>query len=72
MNKKLKEFAKEHKKDMLIGAGVCLSTFVVYSVGYAVGYKDSTHAISRGIDKLWKVNPELKDLMWDAFSKINN
>lgn len=72
MNKKLKEFAKEHKKDMLIGAGVCLSTFVVYSVGYAVGCKDSTRAISRGIDKLWKVNPELKDLMWDAFSKINN
>lgn len=72
MNKKLKEFAKEHKKDMLIGAGVCLSTFVVYSVGYAVGCKDSTRAISRGIDKLWKVNPELKDLMWDAFSKINS
>lgn len=68
MNKKLKEFAKEHKKDMLIGAGVCLSTFVVYSVGY----KDSTRAISRGIDKLWKVNPELKDLMWDACSKINS
>lgn len=72
MNKKLKEFAKDHKKDMLIGAGVCLSTFVVYSVGYAVGCKDSTRAISRGIDKLWKVNPELKDLMWDAFSKINS
>ena len=72
MNKKLKEFAKEHKKDMLIGAGVCLSTFVVYNVGYAVGYKDSTRAISRGIDKLLKVNPELKDLMWDAFSKINS
>ena len=72
MNKKLKEFAKEHKKDMLIGAGVCLSTFVVYNVGYAVGYKDSTRAISRGLDKLWKVNPELKDLMWDAFSKINS
>lgn len=72
MNKKLKEFAKEHKKDMLIGAGVCLSTFVVYSVGYAVGYKDSTRAISRGIDELWKAHPELEDVMWEWLKKIEN
>lgn len=72
MNNKIKEFAKEHKKGILIGTGVCVGTFVVYTVGYAAGYKDATRAISRGIDKMWKANPELKELMWDAVSKMRN
>ena len=72
MNKKLKEFAKEHKKDMLIGAGVCVGCAVIYSVGYAVGYRDSLCKFANGLDIMWKVNPELKILMVNTLDEIEN
>lgn len=73
---KIKELVKEHKMDILRGVGACAGTFgvcsVIYGVGYAVGYRDSARAISKGIDKMWEANPELKNLMWDALGKIKN
>lgn len=69
---KIKELVKEHKMDILRGAGACAGTLVIYSVGYAVGYRDSARAISKGIDKMWEANPELKNLMWEALGKVKN
>ena len=69
---KIKELVKEHKMDILHGAGACVGCVVIYSVGYAVGYRDNAHAVSKGIDKMWEANPELKNLMWDALNKIKN
>jgi len=69
---KIKELVKEHKTDILRGVGACAGTLVVYSVGYAVGYRDNARAVSNGLDKLWEANPELKTMMWDALSKIKN
>lgn len=69
---KIKEFAKEHKMEILRGAGVCAGTLVIYSVGYVVGHRDSARAISKGIAKLWEANPELMNLMWEALEKAEN
>lgn len=69
---KIKEFAKEHKMDILRGAGACVGCVVIYSVGYAVGNRDCLRAFANGIDIMWKVNPELKNLMVDTLEKIEN
>lgn len=69
---KIKELVKEHKMDILRGAGACVGCVIIYSVGYAVGYRDNARAVSKGIDKMWEANPELKNLMWDALNKIKN
>lgn len=66
---KIKELVKEHKMNILRGAGACAGILVIYSVGYAVGYRDNARAVSNGIDKLWEANPELKTMMWDALIK---
>lgn len=71
---KIKEIVKEHKMDIFRGVGVCVGTLgacsVIYGVGYVTGYRDSARAISKGLDKMWEANPELKTMMWDALSKI--
>lgn len=69
---KIKEFVKEHKMDILRGAGACVGGVVIYSVGYAVGYRDCMSAFAKGVNILWKVNPELKNLMVDTLDKIEN
>ena len=67
---KIKEFVKEHKTEILRGAVAGVGSIVIYSVGYAVGHRDSARAISKGIDKMWEANPELKTLMWDALVEL--
>lgn len=69
---KIKEFAKEHKMDILRGAGACVGCVVIYSVGYAVGYRDNARAVSKGIATMWRANPELQNSMWDALNEIEN
>ncbi len=69
---KIKELVKEHKMDILRGAGACVGCVVIYSVGYAVGYRDSLRAFANGVDMMWKVNPELKNLMCDTLDKLEN
>lgn len=72
MNKKLKEFAKEHKMNILRGVGACVGGVVIYGIGYTVGCRDTSRAISKGIATMWRANPELQNSMWDALNKIEN
>lgn len=59
-------------KKILIVAGTCVGGFVVYSVGYVAGERESLHVMTNGIGKLWKANPELKTMMLETAEKINN
>ena len=59
-------------KKVLIGTGTCVGCLVMYGIGYDAGCRDTSRAISNGIDKLWKANPELKDIMWEGLKKIKN
>lgn len=54
---------KYDKKKILYAVAGCV-------VGYVIGYKYNDYLIGRGLDKMFEVNPELKDNMWDTICTI--
>lgn len=59
-------------KKILIGTSICVGGLIMYGIGYDAGHRDTSRAISKGIDELWKANPELEDVMWEWLKKIEN
>lgn len=54
---------KHDKKKIVYAVAGCV-------VGYVIGYKYNDYRIGRGLDKMFEVNPELKDNMWDTIHTI--
>lgn len=54
---------KHDKKKIVYAIAGCV-------VGYVIGYKRSNYLTDRGLNKMFEVNPELKDIMFDTICAI--
>ena len=59
-------------KKILIGTSICVGGLVMYRIGYNVGGRDTSRAISNGIAEIWKATPELENAMWKGLEKVEN
>ena len=57
----------ESKKDLILGGAIGLG---IMALGYKLGCRATSKAISSGIDACWKEDPTLKDHMWDVVTKV--
>ena len=64
---KIKEFVKEHKEAVAVAASIC----VAYAVGYKIGKNVEACKIQEGLERCFRVNPELEPMLWDTVSKLN-
>ena len=66
MKEKIKDFVKEHKKAIAVAASIG----VAYAVGYKAGDNIGRYRVELGLQKCFKVNPELEPMMWEAIGKV--
>lgn len=58
---------KESKKELILGGVIGLG---IMALGYKLGCRTTSKAISSGIEACWKEDPALKDHMWDTLTEV--
>lgn len=67
MKDKIKDFVKEHKEAVTVVASIG----VAYAIGYKMGKNVEACKIQEGLERCFKINPELEPMMWQTVWKMN-